>query len=181
MKKTKTFLAIFVVCLALVVAGCGPQSVHQIKQELNTVTATADAAVRRNHGNYTSGVYGPVGSDKAVATRVKVATVLNDVLVPIAVAVEVSKTLNAANFTGSKAQIVQLLQTAVNKATQQSTGNRDIDLALQAIAVALNTALGVIQAFTSADIRMSPGAMLNDQSLALQKIISANQEARSCV
>lgn len=104
----KAFCTIFLLCLSMVLTGCGPQSVHKIKQELNIVTGTADAAVKLNHSNYTSGVYGPVGSDKAVATRVKIATVLNDVLTPISVAVEVSKTMTAANFTGSKAQIVQI-------------------------------------------------------------------------
>lgn len=174
----KAFITTFIVSLSLVLTGCGPANIHKIKQELNTVTGSADAAVKLNHGNYTSGLYGPVGSDAAVATRVKVATVLNDVLVPIAVAVDVSKTMTSANFTGSKQQIVQLLQAAVAKAIQHPTGNQNIDLALQAIAVALNTALTVIQAFTSADIRFaSPRNMFNEQATALNNIIQINQEA----
>lgn len=172
----KAFCTIFLLCLSMVLTGCGPSSVHKIKQELNTVTGTADAAVKLNHSNYTSGVYGAVGSDAAVATRVKIATLLNDVLTPISVAVEVSKTMTAANFTGSKAQVIQLLQTAVAAAIQHPTGNQNVDLALQAIAAALNTALTVIQAFTSAEVYVSPRKMFAEQAVALRGVIQANQQ-----
>lgn len=171
----KLFVITFVLTLSMVLTGCGPQTIHKVKQELNIVTASADDAVKINHNDYVAGLYGPVGSDKAVAARVKVATVLNGVLTPISVAVEISASMTPANFTGSKAQIIQLLQTAANVATKQSTGNPKIDIALQAIAASINTALTVIQAFTSADAHVSP-SLFREQTVALERVIQANQE-----
>jgi hypothetical protein len=178
----KIFCTVFLLCLSLVLAGCGPQSIHKIKQELNVVTGSADAAVKANHTSYESGLYGPVGSDKAVAIRVKNATFINSVLVPISIAVEVSRSMTAANFSGSKAQIIQLLQTAVAAALQHPTGNPDIDLAVQAIAASLNTALLVIQSLTAIDVHAAPANLFSNEAVALNEALRANkQEVCPCV
>ncbi len=138
-------LTVAIVISTLPLVGCGPDSVHKLKVDLDKAALTLNTAAKTNHALYAA-------HEISLAARQKVATAIYDANEALIVALDVAQPLNASTFQGGKAQILALLETAVSK-LNISIGDPKIDLVLQSVIALINDAIILASAFTHSMLR----------------------------
>lgn len=126
--------------LSLGLQGCGADSIHKLKVDLNKAALTLNTAAKTNHALYAA-------HEIDLAARQKVATAIYDANEALIVALDVAGPLTQSTFVSGKAQILQLLETAVSK-LNLSIGNPKIDLVIQSAVALINDGLILARAFT---------------------------------
>lgn len=149
-QRIKLTLALPVLLWAMAMQGCGPSNLHDLNVALNKVAVSLNSAAKTNHGFYESGVYGTVGSDPAIRVRQRGATAIHTANDKLIVALDLAKQLRPETFEQGKLAVLQALAEA---GASLHTGNTHIDLVLQAVALLINQAVVLIEAFKSADLR----------------------------
>ena len=148
--RRKLILPLILIYVVTLQAACGPSTLSKLHDSLNKVAKSLNAAAKTNHSFYEGGVYGVVGSDAAIATRAKAATVIHDANEKLILALNLAQQLTPTTFEQGKIAVLSALADA---AAMLKTGNVKIDLVLQAVAVLITSAVTLIESFKSAQLR----------------------------
>ena len=127
--------------LTLFAASCGPNDVSKVKKKVADAAAILNTAAKSNRSLYQSGVYGTVGSTEAIAKRQKVATAIYQANEWLSMAVERAAQLQPSDIDVGKADIVNILQKAVQALNSLSIDNENIKLVIASAVTAINTAI----------------------------------------
>lgn len=149
MRTTRKLIAIPILVLAIFLQGCGPSTTKELKSDLNKAAALLNAAAKENRLLYQQRVFG----DRALEIRKKVAGAIGDANDALSVALAVAKGMTPGTLTMDKAQILDLLGQVVNSLAAVHVGDDRIDLLLQAVAASVNSAIVLVQALKSVDLR----------------------------
>lgn len=146
-----SFLLIFgILTVTLPQTACGPNDVHTLKVDLNKAAKTLNGAAKENRLLYEAKVFG----DQALTVRKKVASAIGDANEVLKTALDIAKHITPATFTGDKEQILTLLGQAVSTLAAAHIGNDKVDLLLQGAAAAINSAIVLVQALKSVELRI---------------------------
>lgn len=146
-----------VTAVAVTQMACGPDTLSKLHDTLNKTAKSFEAAVDTNGRLYAGGIYGATGSPEAIAIRKKVATFIHDGNEHLITALQLAKGLTKETFEAGKLAVLEALSRSA--AALGSTGNRTMDLVLQATAALINNAVVLIQAFTAGVVDQLPKAL----------------------
>lgn len=135
-------------CLVFQMA-CGAGTLSKLHDTLNKVAKSLNAAAKTNRGLYEGGIYGVTGSPGAIELRQKGATVIHGANEKLIVALTLAQGLTAETFETGKLGVLQALSQA---AIMLKTGNQTMDLVLQSVAVLINQAVLLIQAWQASHL-----------------------------
>jgi hypothetical protein len=149
MLNRRTIHTTALIAILIVTQACGANDLSRLHSELNRAAQVLNAAAKTNHQFYESGIYGPVGSEKAIKIRQSAATAINKSNEALIQALTLAKALTPETFEQGKLVVLQKLADA---AAGLRIGNDQIDLVLQGVATAINAAVLILQTFKSSDL-----------------------------
>lgn len=145
----RLLLALSLIATVLFNQACGASTLSKLHDSLNKTAKALNAAAKTNRSFYESGIYGAVGSPEAIEWRQKGATAIGDANEKLIVALNLAKNLTAESFEIGKIGVLKALSEAAGKL---STGNQNIDLVLQSVALLINNAVVLIEAFKASHL-----------------------------
>jgi hypothetical protein len=120
---------------------CSESDVSKVKKKVADAAAILNTAAKSNRSLYQSGLYGAVGSPKAIGKRQRVATVVHQANEYLALAVERAANLQASDLNVGRDQIVKLLNEATAVLNALQIDNENIRLVIQSAVTAINAAM----------------------------------------
>lgn len=136
---------------------CGPDTLSKLHDTLNKTAKSFEAAIDTNGRLYEGGLYGAKGSPEAIRIRQQVASYIHDGNEHLITALKIAKGLTKETFEGGKVAVLEAL--ARSTAAIGTTGNRTMDLVLQATIGFINNAVAIIQAFSASVVDDLPKAL----------------------
>lgn len=138
---SRRYVAIVLALCVMVTQACGPNDVSKVKKKVADAAVILNTAAKSNRSLYQSGVYGAVGSPEAIAKRQKVATAVHQANEWLSMAVERAAQLQPGDIDAGKADIVSILQKAVQALNSLNIDNENIKLVIASAVAAINTAI----------------------------------------
>lgn len=130
---------------------CSANDVSKVKKKIADAAAILNTAAKSNRSLYQSGVYGAVGSSDAIAKRQKVATAIHQANEWLSMAVERAAQLQPGDIDAGKADIISILQKAVQALNSLNIENKNIKLVIASAVTAINTAITLTLAIKGVD------------------------------
>lgn len=130
---------------------CSANDVSKVKKKIADAAAILNTAAKSNRSLYQSGVYGAVGSSDAIAKRQKVATAIHQANEWLSMAVERAAQLQPGDIDAGKADIISILQKAVQALNSLNIENENIKLVIASAVTAINTAITLTLAIKGVD------------------------------
>lgn len=128
---------------------CGASTLSKLHDSLNKAAKSLNAAAKTNRAFYEGGIYGVTGSPEAIALRQRGATAIHDANEKLIAALTLAQGLTPATFETGKLGVLTALSQAVGLL---KTGNQQIDLVLQSVALLINQAVVIIEAFQASHL-----------------------------
>jgi len=130
-------------------SACGPGTLSKLHDSLNKAAKSLNVAAKTNRAFYESGTYGVVGSEGAIALRQKGATAIHNANEKLILALTLAQNLTTETFESGKIGVLTALAAA---AAELRSGNQTIDVVLQSVALIIQNAVALIQAFQAKDL-----------------------------